>query len=85
MSSPTHLRLANKLRAKIAPKVDGPAVMFWAVVSAVNTTAHTVTITRGTTTAIPGVHYDKSYTPTVGDTVWGLSVGGDQLVCGVIA
>src|ERR1700733_1143484 len=60
--------------------------LVYCVVAAVSTTGPTVSLMfQGTTTVIPGIRYESSYTPNVGDTVYCARVGTDIFVLGKVA
>lgn len=59
---------------------------FWAKVQAVNSGPASVNIRiNGSSTVISGVRYAATYSPTVGDTVYGRLMGTDPLVDGKAA
>lgn len=84
--STRHLALGKKLRAQIpaASPSTSPATMFWGVVDSVSTgpPATVAVLISGSSLSTPGLRHDASYTPTEGDTCWGLKVDGDYFVIG---
>lgn len=60
--------------------------MFWATVTAIASGPASLTLLiSGSSTPIPNIRYAASYTPTVADVVFGLSIGPDFVVLGKIA
>lgn len=86
MSSSAARKLADQLFDMLP---DPVAIMrpLWAVVKATQTgPPHTVVIQiTGATTLVSGVRYNATYTPTIGDTVYGRIAGTDMLVEGKCA
>lgn len=84
--NPAALRRARTIADAIADKGVPAPQQFWAIVAAVDSVNHLLTLTfPGSSTPIPRIHYLAAYTPTVGDRVTGLSVGTDFLVHGKTA
>lgn len=76
------------VRAAAKPTPSNPTLrMVWASVVSIQTTPHnSLTIkVQGASTTTAGIRYDASYSPTVGDTVWGLWNGADLVVLGKLA
>lgn len=72
---------------KLAPDVGRNVEMLWAVVTGINAgPPSTLTIRLfGSTVDVPGVRHARSYTPNLGDTVYGRIVSTDYLVEGALA
>lgn len=83
--NPRQLSLMAKARRKLLP-TGGRPEMFWATVTATHSNPPTVDVKIGGSDAtVPNLRYDRSYTPAVGDTVYGFSVDKDYFVAGARA
>jgi hypothetical protein len=79
-------RLADTILKGQAKNLPNNVTMLWAVVAAVHTSPHTVDLNIfGSSVTVTGVRYDATYSPTVGDVVYGRIIGTDLLVEGKLA